>query len=502
MPLVATPPRSMDPHHVMRRMYEEDLDSLYGLSESASCPSTPDSFIVTPEGKALPGVRNIIADPQGHLMSKFMVDKVWDSDAPIIREVQVPRFGTNLGDSPAAIPIEGLQSEHLPISWEDHPMITWTAQEPFDRHRYVEVYNVGEDGTTYKTHVPLRKYVSEHRDADTGYVVDKFGEVRYAHTIMVPQEDGMHVVMRGDDDTGGLFDEVPIPDLVIRPFYDVVYISEPNGEMHTGCNCMVGTPEGIVVYARCARWERSATTPMSPLLTYDRKFIMPKKRDPCDVIDSFTLEKDGVVTEYKKVLLAQAGKVLISYQTGNDNDLVITSEDGTVVRLVEGKRHPVATPYHDVVYITSQQGVTFPGLNILIATPMGHKAVATVASFGEDRVLKSVVSVGLRGVPGYVEVAGLGGKKRLAIAGSKYPAIKASLKQERDKLLYDTAEKCDKCKHQRVTIASADEVKYTTLYPNKSSEVEVFIAGPEMMLGHSIMYMGNKGCCEVRFIKD
>eukprot|EP01064_Diplonema_japonicum_P018491 TRINITY_DN2717_c1_g1_i1.p1 TRINITY_DN2717_c1_g1~~TRINITY_DN2717_c1_g1_i1.p1 ORF type:complete len:525 (+),score=154.85 TRINITY_DN2717_c1_g1_i1:71-1576(+) len=501
MQLPFTPPRTMDPLHVIRQ-YSDFSD--HGLSDS--CPSTPESFIVTPEGKTLPAVRNIIGDDKGHLVSRFLVDKEWCPDGPSITEVPI----VSLRRSPLAVPIKGLCEPNLTIKWDDHPLITWLGcKEPVCetevcRKRKIDVFNVAADGTAHKITM-LQKEYDKYKNADTevAYVVDKDGNVRYAHSVMMPTNEGMRVVLRDDDDCGGIFDEVPTPDLVIRDHSDIVYISDMEGNVHFGSTCMLNTPEGIKQYSRCARWPVRIKRNRTPLLRYpNRKLLMPRRHDPCDVVDSFTLEAKGHSTTYNKVLLACRDKVLVSYKTDNSNDLSLTS-DGVCVRLVHGTKQPILTEAHDMVCISSRQGVTFKGINILVAGPRGLHPVARVAVHGDsDTVVTKLISIGLHTMAGYHKVAGLSPVPTLCITYPKRPAIKASLKQIQEDLLYRTAPWTKPTQHCKVVVAARNQVLYTMLYPARDESVEVFIAGDEVVKGHSVISMGHGGNCSIRFVKN
>eukprot|EP01061_Rhynchopus_euleeides_P014046 TRINITY_DN24354_c0_g1_i2.p2 TRINITY_DN24354_c0_g1~~TRINITY_DN24354_c0_g1_i2.p2 ORF type:complete len:602 (+),score=228.77 TRINITY_DN24354_c0_g1_i2:228-1808(+) len=518
----------MDPHMLespMRRMTSDALsvgltDSFCGTSPR-SLPTTPESFVVTPEGRTLPAVREIHIDSEGRLL---VVDRpapipqalLPDYESPIKREVPLVR----MENSPFAdIPIDCMQtlsSPPLQLQWEPQQLLTWNrAQEdPEPSKRTVSIIQMDSQGVGHLIEVRLREYQRSFQSTDDEgqFIVEKDGTVHLAHRVFINTGEQTEVVIREDELQSGVFDDVPTPTITLGPDSDIVFISDlKTGSMHFGTPCFVSCLQGrgeTMMFYRVAlfptlfnpRAFRKALTYNAPLLIRAK----PPAADTCKGI-AF-VDNEGRLQEfYDRILLADSkggnDKIIVGYQARHGGGRCLVSEGGHDAKVVSLTGLPPHSKFSDCVFICAKHGQCYVGANVMVAAPEGLIPVARLVELGGDDVLvKTEVSCGFAVVPGLMPIAGLPTGLCPHLLLTSRPVL---LLKDRPKNAHYAKTSLNPVK---VFICNCDGPLYPTLYPAPCETYEgVLVAGGEQVhKGHSVIKLSTKkgGPSEVRFVPN
>ncbi|KAJ9470934.1 hypothetical protein DIPPA_12034 [Diplonema papillatum] len=367
----------------------------YGLSDVHSspgtCPQTPESFVVTPDGKALPGIRELHVDDAGYLhivdrAPEHLDDSIYAESPPVVR----PR---------KAAPRLDFQQHMHTSAWLRHPQIAWRKQifnEDEDR-RSVRIFVVDREGTARVRTVPARVYERQYvrdRTADQCFVVEKNGTARLAHAVFVDGRESVSVVLRDDDDHGGVFDHMPTPSPTLTPFSEIIFVAEPNGCTHYGAPVMIASSSGTVsVVCRVARWPTlvRACDDSKKYLQYAPRPCLGwrKEAEGPDCSSYFAIERNGSTEVYNRILLASGDGVFLAYRAASNADLIVISDGQTVSVRCLVKR-PSLSPDMDPVIIATEDchSPNHLGMNILIPSPTGFIPVARTATVPRETKAK------------------------------------------------------------------------------------------------------------------
>ena len=423
-----------------------------GLTDSAdgvsprSMPLTPECFVVTPDGKSLPGVREIHIDSSGNLLvvdrpapALLMFDDPSHADSPKRKEVPLVRFGNSpFADTPVdSIPLLSETNKTVPLlEYEKHMMLTWpsynnTVEEEGlltnETRRSIKIVKMDSQGVGHVIEIRRREYehtLSRTDEEEHQYIVEKNGTIHHAHKVFVDTGDSTEVVIREDAIPGGIYDDVPTPEIVLGPQSELVFISELGGPCHLGTPCFISCVDGAkagqtLVFYRVALFPsyfpRSA---FRKTLTYTAPLLLEmNKTRPDETFGSVAVCDDAgkVVEMYDRIILADgkggpnAQRLVLGYQARRGGDYCLVSEDGVNVKVVSTRDSPPFSKHQDMVIICTKHKTCFIGGNVMIAGPQGLTPVAHVFDTTvDDAPIKTQVGgCGIACVPGMYPVVGL-----------------------------------------------------------------------------------------------
>ena len=461
-----------------RRMVSDCIS--VGLTDSfcetspRSTPASPDqSFVVTPDGKALPAVREIHVDAEGQLLvverpSLLQQFVMPDIDSPTKREVPLVRFQ----NSPFAdVPLDRIlsmrpSSSTLQLKWETQPLLMWhRGEEQTKQKKVVSIINVDRQGVGHIVEVRLREYEKTvcPEDTDGQFMVEKDGTVHHAHRVFINTGEDTQVLLRDDGDVSGVFDEVPTPPITLTGDTEIIFISDTqHGVNHYGARCFVAAEEGTMAFNRVVTFPRYfPKESFKKALTYTAP-LMLEQRKPAEMTRErvAVLDREGNVADvYNRILLADHDRVVLGYvaQSGGEHCYVA---DG-MPKVVSLTDLPPHSPHSDAVFVCGKQ--CFIGANTMIASPQGLSPVARVVDTGvHDTFEKKEVSSGIAVVPGVDKVVGLpSGVPKYALI--KFPP-RLLLKAAPAKKQYH---KKGEHKHTLVFVCDEAGPRYAMLYPRK-----------------------------------
>eukprot|EP00659_Diplonema_papillatum_P006069 gene6069-9325_t len=433
----------------------------------------PDTFVVTPDGEAHPGIRELHVDADGSLR---IVGKPRKPGAPDFALPTHASPASTLPQLPNAPYFRSPASPAPMIGWKDRPSIQWNR--PFDREcprkkrETVQIFVVAEDGTTVIQEVAQREYHKRHaeKDLELKYVVEENGVVHRANCVFIGGPEA-EVILRAEEDDGAVFDKVRTPQPKMTPFSDIVFIVEENGRAHHGTTVMIADEEGkTTILNRIATWPALFVTNTTdkPMylaytvpkhLSWKTQGVQDRSTNDCFVIE----HANGVCETYNRILLASNESVFLAYRSACDTDAIIVS-DGKSLKAACLIKKPRLEADMTPIIVTGPTGVSQYGVNIFISSPNGFIPVGRVASVSKDvrsRLQNGAAAADVASTPMLVAWP-----QRLCILNEPHTVRGCATKTLQDKMATKLA---DKCPHLDEPLPES----------SKSSPMEVIIATPD-----------------------